>query len=166
MKSRAGTTVILALLIYCTTDPLRGAECSCSVRPSEFSVTAYYVHWMSLTAVALRVEDVIAQGRHNCTVVNFRLSERYGVGPLLDSLLGSSRSADNLQCRGKGFDGRLVFVVHRRNQHDTIAFGRGPCMFVNKQFVPADYTLLRQLAEYLPRWQSEFVIGDSLQRPR
>jgi hypothetical protein len=166
MKSRAGTTVILAILIYCTTATLRGAECSCSVRASEFSVTAYYVHWISLTVVALSINDVVTQAKNRCNVVHFRVSESYGVGPLLDSLLRSSRNADKTQCGGKGFDGRLVFVVHRRNQRDTIAFGRGSCMYVNKQYVPADYRLLRQLAEYLPRWQSEYVIGDSLQSPK
>lgn len=163
MMSRAGSVFVFTLLVCCTTASLRGAECRCSVRPGEFSVTAYYVHWISLTVVALRVEDVITHAKSRCNVVHFRVSDRYGVGPLLDSLLRSSIQSEKAQCKGRGFDGRLVFVVHRRNKRDTIAFSRGSCMYVNKHYVPVDHRLLRKLADYLPRWQSEYVIGDSLQ---
>ncbi len=164
MKYRIVKSVVTAMLLLCTTAVSIGGECACSVGPREYSVTAYYVHWISMTAVALRVEDVIAQARHNCSVVHFRLSERFGIGPLLDSLLRSNRNADKTQCESIGFDGRLVFVIQRKNQRDTIAFSRGSCMYVNKHYVPADHGLLRQLAEYLPRWQSDFILADSLSR--
>jgi hypothetical protein len=165
MKHKGRVAIVLAFLLYCTNSLSIGAECRCNEQPGEFSVSAYYVHWLSLTPRALGVKDVIAQAKRNCGVLHFKLSEVYGVGPRLDSTILALQRHSRTRCEEGSFDCRTVYIVRRKRQRDTLAFSRSSsCMLVNNMRVPLDIALMRQLAEYLPLWQASFIIGDTLSR--